>query len=186
MRREWSVAIALAAIAGGLAAVAPSYFSPENLRDLFLVNVPVLVAAVGATLVVLTGEIDISIGSAFGVCSVLAGVAAKAGLPVAAVALVSCAAGAAIGAANGALVAYAGIPSIVVTLAAMVGVRDALRWATGGAWIENLPASFQWLGLGQRAFPIAMALAAAALVGAIAWSLRHLRAGRSIYATGSN
>src|SRR5919199_6499361 len=81
MRREWSVALAIAALATVLAAAAPSYFSVENLRDLFLVNVPVLVVAIGATLVILTGEIDISVGSAFAVCSVAAGVAAKAGMP---------------------------------------------------------------------------------------------------------
>src|ERR1700730_10280444 len=104
MRREWGVAIAIAALAIVLAFVAPSYFSAENLRDLLLVNIPVLVVAIGATLVVLTGEIDISVGSAFAVCGVVAGVAAKGGLPAAA-GLVACVAGAMIGALNGALVA---------------------------------------------------------------------------------
>src|SRR5919199_1987498 len=121
MRREWSVALAIAALATVLAAAAPSYFSVENLRDLFLVNVPVLVVAIGATLVILSGEIDISVGSAFAVCSVAAGVAAKAGLTAAAAAaIVACATGAVLGALNGALVAYARMPSIVVTLASMV------------------------------------------------------------------
>ena len=82
MRREWAVAIAIAALAIVLAFVAPSYFSAENLRDLLLVNIPVLVVAIGATLVVLTGEIDISVGSAFAVCGVVAGVAAKGGFRV--------------------------------------------------------------------------------------------------------
>src|ERR1700680_2668860 len=54
MRREWGVAIAIAALAIVLAFVAPSYFSAENLPDLFLVKLPVLVGAQGATLVVLT------------------------------------------------------------------------------------------------------------------------------------
>ena len=72
MRREWSAAIALVALAIALAIVAPSFFSVENLRDLFLVNLPVLVVAIGATLVILTGEIDISVGSAFAVCGVVA------------------------------------------------------------------------------------------------------------------
>src|SRR5207253_264736 len=80
----WSAAIALVVLAIALAILAPSYFSVANLRDLFLVNLPVLVVAIGATLVILTGEIDISVGSAFAVCGVVAGVAAKAGLPAAA------------------------------------------------------------------------------------------------------
>ena len=55
----------------------------------------------------------------------------------------------AFGSLNGALVAYAGIPSIVVTLATMVALRDGLRWATEGAWVQDLPPAFQWLGLTQ-------------------------------------
>jgi len=186
MRREWSVALAIVALAAVLAVAAPSFFSAENLRDLFLVNLPVLVAATGATLVIISGEIDISVGSAFAVCGITAGVAAKAGLPAAAAGLAACAAGAALGALNGALVAYARIPSIVVTLATMVALRDGLRWATQGAWVENLPPRFQWLGLSQASFPIAAGIAAALLVLATAWSLRNLSAGRAVYATGSS
>ena len=186
MRREWSVAIAIGALAAALALVAPSYFSAENLRDIFLVNMPVLVVAIGTTLVILTGEIDISVGSAFAVCSVAAGVAAKAGMPTALAGLTACAVGAAAGAVNGALVAYAGIPSIVVTLAAMVALRDGLRWTTQGAWIADLPPRFQWLGVAQSTFPVVAGLASGLLVVAFAWAMRNLTAGRAVYATGSN
>ena len=186
MRREWSVAIAIVLLAIVLAFAAPAYFSGENLRDLFLVNLPVLVIATGMTLVILTGEIDISVGSAFAVCSVAAGVAAGLGAPAAAAGAVSCAAGAALGAANGALVAYLRIPSIVVTLAAMVAWRDALRWATGGAWIENLPPRFQWLGLPQTSFPLAAGGGVAILVAVTAWTMRNVAVGRAVYATGAN
>ena len=123
-RREISVACASAALFAVLAVAAPGYFSGENLNDLFLANLPVLVVALGMTLIVLTGEIDISVGSQFALCSVAAGVLAKAGLPVLAVAAGACAIGAGLGAVNGALVAYVRIPSIVVTLAAMVALRD--------------------------------------------------------------
>src|SRR5262245_60218537 len=94
MRREWSVAIAIAGLAIVLAGIAPRYFSTENLRDVFLVNMPILVVAMGTTLVILAGEIDISVGSAFAICSVVAGVTAKAGLPTAAAGLCACTAGA--------------------------------------------------------------------------------------------
>src|SRR6266566_2635816 len=185
MRREWSVAIAIAALAIVLALVAPSYFSAGNLRDLFLVNMPGLVVAIGTTLVIVAGEIDISVGSAFAVCGVVAGVAAKTGMPVAAAGVVACLAGAVLGALNGALVAYARIPSIVVTLAAMVALRDGLRWTTQGAWVEDLPARFQRLGLTQASFPIATGCGVATLVLAIAWGMRNLSAGRRVYAAGS-
>jgi rhamnose transport system permease protein len=78
------------------------------------------------------------------------------------------------------------IPSIVVTLATMVGLRDALRWLTEGAWIQDLPPGFQWLGLTQTTYPIVAAGLTAALVASCAWALRNVAAGRSVYATGSN
>ena len=80
--REASVAIAIGVLALILAAATPGYFSTENLSDLFLANVPVLVIALGATMVIIAGEIDISVGSVFAVCSVTAGVVAKLGGPL--------------------------------------------------------------------------------------------------------
>lgn len=184
--QEISVGIAIAALGMLLAFAAPSYFSRENLSDLFLSNMPVLLVAIGMTLVILTGEIDVSVGSIFAICGVTAGVIAKTGVPVPVACLAACAIGAALGAMNGALVAYVRIPSIVVTLATMTALRDGLRWATQGAWIENLPASFQWFGLMQGTYPIAALVTALALVVGTGWGLRNLAAGRAIYATGSN
>jgi rhamnose transport system permease protein len=184
--RERSVAIAIVALSAVLAALTDGFFSAANLTDLFLANVPVLIAAIGATLVIVSGEIDISVGSAFAVCSVAAGLAAKGGLPVAAIAIVIVLLGAALGAMNGALVAFARVPSIVVTLATMVALRDGLRWATQGEWVEDLPATFQWLGQSQAAYPIVIGAVASTLVATMAWSARDLAAGRAIYATGSN
>ena len=185
-RRELSVALAIAALAALLAVAAPGYFSRENLTDLFLANLPVLIVAIGATLVVLTGEIDISVGSAFAVCGVIAGLTSKAGWPIGVVLVAACLAGALLGALNGALVAYLRLPSIVVTLSTMVALRDGLRWYTQGAWVQDLPPGFQWLGLSQGAYPIVTFLTAAVLIAAMAWSARNLAAGRAVYATGSN
>ena len=90
------------------------------------------------------------------------------------------------GALNGALVAGLGLPSIVVTLAMMVGLREALRWMTGGEWVQGLPVGFQWMGLGQNAGRVAIAAAALIVWAAVAWAMRHVAAGRAIYATGSD
>src|SRR5262249_18385059 len=118
--RESSLVIAVAALLLILAIYAPGYFSRENITDVFLANVPVLVVAIGMTLVILTGQIDISVGSMFAVCGVVAGVLAKSGVAIPAVVLAACLAGAALGALHGVLVSYLRVPSIVVTLAAMV------------------------------------------------------------------
>src|SRR5258708_15865350 len=71
--REISVALAIFILAIVLAFAAPGYFSRENLTDLFLANVPVLIVALGMTLVILIGQIDISVGSLFAISAVTAG-----------------------------------------------------------------------------------------------------------------
>jgi rhamnose transport system permease protein len=185
-RIEAALALVILGLAAVLAVTAPRFFEPANLSDVVLANVPVLVAVLGATLVILTGEIDISVGSTFAVCSVVAGALATAGVPLPVVIAGAIAAGVLIGAANGVLVTWLGIPSIVVTLAVMVALRDGLRWITEGAWVQNLPASFQWLGLTQRTYPILALVAAAGLSALTAWALRATRAGRIVYATGSS
>ena len=184
--REVSVAFAILLLTIVLAFTTDGYFSRENLTDMFLANLPVLIASIGATLVILTGEIDISVGSVFAICGVVAGVVAKLSAPTAWAGLAACLVGAGLGAANGALVAYWRIPSIVVTLAAMVALRDALRWVTQGAWVTDLPPGFQWLGLTQGSFPVVMGVVGSLLLAAVAWGMRNVAAGRAIYATGSN
>jgi rhamnose transport system permease protein len=185
-RRELSVALATAALCAVLAVAAPGFFARDNLADLFLANMPVLIAALGMTLIILTGHIDISVGSMFAICAVSAGLLAKTGLPLPLVAILTCGIGAALGGANGALVAYVRIPSIVVTLATMVAWRDGLRWVTDGAWIQNLPPDFQWLGTTDRIYPLMVTAIVVALQVAMAWGLRNLAAGRAVYATGSS
>lgn len=185
-RSELSVGFAIAVLLVVLAFLAPGFFTRENLSDLALANMPVLIVALGMTLVILTGHIDISVGTMFAVCSVAAGEFAKLGLPAAGAWLAACAMGAALGAINGALVAYLRIPSIVVTLAAMVAFRDTLRWVTQGAWVQDLPGNFQWLGMTRPASNTITYIIAGGLVVAMAWGLRNLAAGRAVYATGSN
>jgi rhamnose transport system permease protein len=185
-RREAAVAATIGVLCVLLAVVRPEYFARENLIDVFLANLPVLVIAAGMTLVILAGEIDISVGSLFAVCAVAAGVLAKAGMGTPLVFVLVCALGAAIAAVSGGLVAYLGLPSIVVSLAMMIALRDALRWVTEGAWVHDLPAGFQWMGLSQNAYPFAAGAVAIGLCGLLAWALRYTAAGRLIYATGSN
>jgi rhamnose transport system permease protein len=185
-RRELSLALAIALFAAVLAAVAPSFFGVENLRDLLMANMPVLIVAIGMLLVILTGQIDISVGSQFAICSVIAGVTVKAGLHVIAAGAIAALAGAVMGALNGTLIARLKIPSIVVTLATMVALRDGLRWTTQGEWVQGLPPGFQWFGLSQSASQAVTIAVAVTLAAFVWWGLRHLAAGRAVYAIGSN
>jgi rhamnose transport system permease protein len=185
-KRELAAALVFLALLVAVGWSAPSFLAASNLRDLAVNNAPVLIVAIGATLVILVGQIDISVGSQFAVCAVAAGWLAKSGVPVPLLLPCSVAIGAAMGAANGLLVARLGLPSIIVTLAMLVAWRDSLRWVTEGAWVQDLPAGFQWFGLGQplgQALIVGVALAALA---SLAWMLRNLRGGRAVYAVGSD
>ena len=184
--RELSAAVAYAVLLLLVGIIAPLFFSAGNLRDLMLSNAPVLIIAVGMTMVILAGQIDISVGSQFAVCSIAAGMLAKSGLPMPVVALLIIIAGGLLGSINGWLVSRLNIPAIVVTLATLVAWRDGLRWATEGAWVQDLPVNFQWFGLGQTAGQVLIVTASLAVLLAFVWILRNLPGGRAIYAVGSD
>jgi rhamnose transport system permease protein len=186
MRREISLVCAYAALLIAMAFLAPAFFTAANIRDMILSNTPVLIIAIGMTLVILTGEIDISVGSQFAIASIGAALFAKAGLPMIVVVIGAAALGWLMGALNGALVAYGRIPSIVVTLATMVVLRDSLRWVRGGAWVQNLPRTFQWFGLSQAGGQAAIVLLGGVMFVCCAVVLRWVAAGRAVYATGSD
>jgi rhamnose transport system permease protein len=184
--RELSAFAALTALLVVLAVLAPAFFRPENLRDLAVNNMPVLIVACGMTLVILTGEIDISVGSQFAIYTVAAGLLAKAGLPLPLMIALVLSIGLAMGALNGALVGWLRLPSIIVTLAMLVAWRDGLRWGTSGAWVLDLPPNFQWFGLSQARGQIVIVGVGILLLIALAWSLRNFGAGRAVYAVGSD
>jgi rhamnose transport system permease protein len=148
-------------------------------------QMPALVAAIGIALVIISRQIDISIGSQFSMCAIIAGVTAASGLPLGVSIIAAIGAGAMMGALNGVLVAYLGLPSIVVTLATMVTWQEALRlWQQGR--LLNLPDGIQWFGLSQPAGQtVVISLAFLLLIGA-ALAMKYLSAGRFIYATGTD
>lgn len=185
-KRELSAGLAYAALLVVVAVIAPSFFSGANLRDLALNNAPVLLVSVAMTLVILTGQIDISVGSLFAVASVAAGVLAKSGVPIALLLPIVVLIGASMGAINGVLVGWLRLPSIIVTLAMLVAWRDALRWTTGGEWVQHLPADFQWFGMGQSLGQWMIVLASLTVLGVLSWALHSLAIGRAVYAVGSD
>lgn len=190
-RRELSVLAAWAGLVLVIAVVAPpnpsgGFFSLNEVRNNLVKNAPVLVAAVGLAVVILCRQIDISIGSQMSVCGVTAGLLAREGIPVWLAAVAAVLAGGLLGAVNGALVASLRLPSIVVTLATMVILREGLRWGREGEFVRDLPVGFQWLGLGGDTGPWVMVAAAVAVLLVAAWGLMYLAVGRAVYATGSD
>lgn len=184
--RELSVAASLLGLLVVLAIFAPRFYRAEQLMATAVRSAPVLVLAIGMTLVILCRQIDISIGSQFGLCGVAAGLMARAGLPMPLVVPATIALGGVLGAINGGLVAGLGLPSIVVTLATLVIWRESLRYAREGEFVRDLPASFQWFGAGQDAGRWIIIAAALAVFVLFAWASKYLSAGRAVYATGSD
>jgi rhamnose transport system permease protein len=185
-RREISVAAAYALLLILLLIFAPTFFKGNQFHSILVSSAPIVVAAIGMTLVILARQIDISIGSQFCVCGIAAGLLARSGLPMPAVAIGTVLLGAVFGAVNGAFIAGLGLPSIVVTLATMVILREGLRWWREGEFVRDLPPEFQWFGLGQDRGQMVVVGIALVVFAAFAWGLRNLRAGRTVYATGSD
>lgn len=184
--REFSLLVFIVVLAAILTVFAPRFFSSQNLVDI-LVNMSYLaIASLGMLFVILTGQIDISVGAILGVCSTLAAVTAKAGQPILVVFLVSIVAGAILGGFNGLVSTQFRIHSIIVTLGTLYAYRGALILVTQGRWIYNVPASFNQVGLGHILGvpnPI-WAMAIVLVVGTVV--LRYTTWGRALYAIGSN
>jgi rhamnose transport system permease protein len=183
--RELSVAAALLLLLAALAIFAPHFYEPAPMLSRLAAQAPALVVAIGMTLVIISRQIDISAGSQFSVCAVLAGTLAGMNFPVPVVLAASMGAGAAMGALNGALVAGLGLPSIVVTLATMVTWQEGLRLWQQGRFVD-LPPGMQWLALSQSAGQLTLIALAVLLVGMFAWGMKNIAGGRHIYAVGSD
>ena len=183
--RELSVLGALLAILLGLAIFAPAFYQPQPLLSLLTREAPTLVVACGMALVIVCRQIDISVGSIFSVCSVCAGLLAARGWPLLLVLPASVAIGALFGAFNGVLVAGLRLPSIVVTLATMVTLRQGLNLVRQGEFV-NQPEGIQWFGLGQTSGQLVLVVSSVVILILLALGMRHLAAGRFVYAVGTD
>ena len=183
--RELSVAATLGIVLLALAILAPGFYQTQPLLSLLTREAPTLVVACGMALVIISRQIDISVGSQFSICSVCAGLLASMHWPLALVVPASIAIGAVMGAFNGLLIAGLGLPSIVVTLATMVAWREGLRWLRQGIWVD-LPDGVQWFGLPQATGQFVIIGVALLLLALLAYGVKNFAAGRFIYAVGSD
>ncbi len=186
LSQEWLLALAIVALFAVVGAINPRFLATRNLETILLGNAYIAVAAIGMSMVIASGNIDISVGSLIGVLASLSGGLAAAGVPPLLAWVVPIGVSIAVMALQGAVVAYLRIPSIVVTLGMLSILKGGLISVTNGKWISNLPPGFhlaQWSLLGVVPVPVAFMLA---LTAAAAWWMRNTAAGRSIYAVGGN
>ncbi|MDI9349760.1 MAG: ABC transporter permease [Candidatus Symbiobacter sp.] len=162
-----------------------NFFNESNLVSVFSGNGFIAVAAIGMSLVIITGHIDVSVGSLIGVLATLSGSLAVNGVPIWLAWLLPVLVGAGINGLVGWVVAYLRIPSIVVTLGMLSILKGGLISVTGGQWITDLPSGFfiaqqRWLGIPAPIWFMVVLTAITAL-----W-LHYTATGRSLYAVGGN
>ncbi len=165
--------------------VNPRYLSENNLRNIFIGNAYVAVGALGMSMVIITGNIDVSIGALIGVLGTIAGTLAVKGYPIWLCWLAPLVVGALIDAVMGVLVAYARIPAIVVSLGMLSILKGGLISVTQGAWITNLPEGFFLAQIRFFGVPSSVWIAGILTVLVALW-MRNSATGRSIYAVGGN
>ncbi len=163
----------------------PRYVAERNLYTIFLGNAYIAVAAIGMSMVIISGNIDISVGSLIGVLATISGTLAVNGFPLLVCWLVPLFAGMLVTLFMGYLVAYLKIPSIVVTLGMLSILKGGLIAVTNGAWITDLPAGYGLSQLKPLGVPMPIYFMVVLTIGA-AWWMRNTATGRSIYAVGGN
>jgi ribose transport system permease protein len=146
------------------------------------------ILAVGMTFVILTGGIDLSVGSVMAFTgTIMVGLMINNGMPAIAAVLIGIVLGALLGYINGLFIARARIPAIIVTLAMMEVARGAALLYTGGYPLSGVSKSYGFIGRGYLFGVIPMPAVIMILVFIIAYIiLNHLPIGRYIYAIGGN
>ena len=166
-------------------AVNPRFLSSNNLTNIFSGNAYIAVAAIGMSLVIISGHIDVSVGSLIGVLATIAGTLAVSGYPVWIAWTVPVVVGVVINTMVGAFIAYLKIPSIVMTLGMLSILKGGLISATGGTWISGMPPEFfiaqaRLFGIPSPVYFMVILTLIMAL-----W-MRYSAIGRSFYAVGGN
>jgi rhamnose transport system permease protein len=188
--RELGIVAALALLIAVTAILEPRFIEANSLRNLALNASIFAILAVGQTLVIITRNVDLSMGSILGLSAFLAGdlLSGNQDLPLPLVFLLGMGLGAACGLLNGVLVTWGQVPALVVTLGTLYAFRGiAFLWTEGRQVnAETLPDPFLNLGSDSIAGVPILVLVALVIVLAVGQWLRDYRPGRELYAIGSN
>ncbi len=163
----------------------PRFLQERNISDILQGNAYIAVAALGMTMVIVTGNIDISVGSLVGLLAVISGRLVVAGLPAPLAWLAPLIVGAGFGALIGFLVAYLRIPSIVVTLGMLSIIKGILIIWAQGERVRDMPADYFLSQMRPLGIPMPIIIMAALTIVVVLW-MRYSATGRAFYALGGN
>lgn len=188
--REIPVAGALVALVIVTTVINPRFLSPQSVKDLMLNATIVIILAVGQALVIITRNVDLSIGSILGLVAFGTGTLFDvfAGIPIPLVFVAGMLFGGALGAINGLLVTAAKVPALVITLGTMYIYRGVLTsWAGSKQYFSgDNPREFGALSVDTFFGVPIITIVAIVVVVAVGFFMRAIRSGRDLYAIGSD
>jgi len=188
-QREWGVAILLGLTIAIVAIINPQFVAIDNLKDILVAVAPFAIIGCAVTFVIVTGEIDISVGSHVALLAAVLGLLTSkdhAAMGVVPAILIVLALGIVVGLINGFLIAYLRVPSIITTLGMLTALRGITELLMNGQWIQNLPDGLRYFGIGTfLKIPISIWTAAVVVASSMVLATRT-PIGRRIYAVGSS
>jgi ribose/xylose/arabinose/galactoside ABC-type transport system permease subunit len=188
-QREWSLVILIVLVTLVVSWVDSGFLAAGNLKDILVRCAPTAIVCCGVMLVIVTGEIDISVGSLMALLAAIMGKLMSvdhAQLPWGLAAVLTLLAGACVGTVTGALVAWGSVPSIIVTLGLLTSFRGLSTLLMGGENIAGLPPSLTELAKqGPGGVPLGVWVALA-VIGVQYVLIRHTALGRRLFAVGSS
>src|SRR4051794_5034030 len=188
--REVGIILFIVVLAALVSLRSPAFLTVDNFHDILL-NISILViVALAQMMVIITRGIDLSVGSTIGLTAMMVAftVVAVPDLPAPLVVGLGMALGAVLGSFNGLIVAAGGVPPIIATLGTLSIYRGLIFLYSGGTWItaDKMPPGFREIAKGTPLGIPNLILVAAIVVAAVYYFLKYTRAGRDIYAVGSN
>jgi ribose transport system permease protein len=163
-----------------------NFLTLENLEDIARATSFTLIVTVAITFVLISGSIDLSVGSIYALGGVAAAKAIAAGVPVVPAVVIGLLAGAAVGALNGFVVVRLRVPALIATLGTLYAIQSLVLVLTDGNPIYDLPDSFNQLGQGEILGIAAPVWVALVVVVAGQWCLSRTVFGRRMYAVGGS
>jgi len=187
--RGWEalLLVLLAVILAANVSASPFYLGVGNLVNLFQLSIEKVIVALAMTLIIINGEIDLSVASIMGLSACVLAWLFQMGVPVPLGILAGLAAGLIAGAFNGFWTAYVGLPSLAVTLAGLIGFRGIARILLEDRAIGGFPDWFNTLGQQPILGPLTLSLIIFFILFAVFAVVLHASAfGRLVYVIGNN
>lgn len=184
--RESGALIVLLVAIGGLTLASPEFLTGDNLANLARQVAIFGILAIGQLMVILTGGIDLSVGSILGLAGAVTAQLLVAGMPITLSILIGVLVGGALGLANGLLVTRFKLPPFIATLGMLGIARGIVLVITNANTIQGLPDSFQNLANGSVLGVPNLLIVFVVITAIASFVLKRTVFGRYVYAVGSN